>query len=120
MAELHAAPALVGLMEIEVVWADADSRAHTAVVSLPHGASMAQALQLAQQQSGHTFADDQPTGIWGKDKPRHTVLEQGDRVELYQPLLVDPKRARRERFAKQGARGAGLFAKRRPNAKPGY
>jgi len=28
--------------------------------------------------------------------------------------------ARRERFRKQGTRGAGLFANRRPGAKPGY
>ncbi|MGH8819682.1 MAG: RnfH family protein, partial [Rhodoferax sp.] len=31
-----------------------------------------------------------------------------------------PKVARRERFRKQGARTAGLFAKKRPGAKPGY
>jgi putative ubiquitin-RnfH superfamily antitoxin RatB of RatAB toxin-antitoxin module len=41
-------------------------------------------------------------------------------VEIYRGLLVDPKVARRERFRKQGARAAGLFAKRRPGAKPGY
>jgi hypothetical protein len=36
------------------------------------------------------------------------------------PLKVDPKEARRQRFVKQGTRGAGLFANRRPGAKPGY
>jgi hypothetical protein len=41
-------------------------------------------------------------------------------VELYRPLLVDPKVARRERFRRQGARNTGLFAQRRPGAKPGY
>jgi uncharacterized protein len=39
---------------------------------------------------------------------------------VYRPLLVDPKVARRERFRTQGARAAGLFAKKRPGAKPGY
>jgi hypothetical protein len=33
---------------------------------------------------------------------------------------VDPKVARRERFKKQGARGTGLFAKRRKGGKAGY
>jgi len=33
---------------------------------------------------------------------------------------VDPKVARRERFARQGAKTAGLFAKRRAGAKAGY
>jgi len=41
-------------------------------------------------------------------------------VEIWRPLRVDPKLARRERFGRQGARSAGLFAKRRPGSKPGY
>jgi putative ubiquitin-RnfH superfamily antitoxin RatB of RatAB toxin-antitoxin module len=47
-------------------------------------------------------------------------LRDQDRVEVYRPLRVDPKVARRERFVKQGARAAGLFVKRRVGAKPGY
>ena len=47
-------------------------------------------------------------------------LRAGDRVEIYRDLLVDPKVARRERFRKQGARAAGLFAGKRPGAKQGY
>jgi hypothetical protein len=46
------------------------------------------------------------------------VLQTGDRLELYRPLLVDPKRARRERFARQGSRSAGLFARRRTPTSP--
>ncbi len=59
-------------------------------------------------------------GIWGRKTTLNHVLRDLDRVEIYRPLLVDPKVARRERFQKQGTRGAGLFAKRRPGAKPGY
>jgi putative ubiquitin-RnfH superfamily antitoxin RatB of RatAB toxin-antitoxin module len=59
-------------------------------------------------------------GIWGRRVPLDHRLQAGDRVELYRPLLVDPKVARRERFVKQGAKSAGLFAKRRDGAKAGY
>jgi uncharacterized protein len=59
-------------------------------------------------------------GVWGRRATWAQVLRGGDRVELYRPLLVDPKVARRERFRKQGARAAGLFAKRRPGGKAGY
>lgn len=59
-------------------------------------------------------------GVWGRRCGPEHVLREGDRVEVYRPLLVDPKVARRERFRKQGARAAGLFAQRRPGAKPGY
>jgi putative ubiquitin-RnfH superfamily antitoxin RatB of RatAB toxin-antitoxin module len=48
------------------------------------------------------------------------VLVDGDRLEVYRPLTVDPKVARRQRFVRQGAKTAGLFAKKRPGAKAGY
>ena len=59
-------------------------------------------------------------GIWGRRCEWGALLRDHDRVEIYRGLLVDPKLARRERFRKQGARAAGLFAKKRPGAKPGY
>lgn len=59
-------------------------------------------------------------GVWGRRCTLDQAVREGDRVEIYRPLLVDPKVARRERFRKQGARAAGLFAKKRPGAKPGY
>ena len=48
------------------------------------------------------------------------ALHDGDRVEIYRRLTVDPKVARRERFTKQGAKKAGLFTKRRAGAGAGY
>lgn len=59
-------------------------------------------------------------GIWGRKVPGSLQLQPGDRLELTRPLTVDPKVARRERFVKQGAKAAGLFAKRRVGAKAGY
>jgi putative ubiquitin-RnfH superfamily antitoxin RatB of RatAB toxin-antitoxin module len=59
-------------------------------------------------------------GVWGRKVAWDHVLRERDRVELYRGLRVDPKVARRERFRRQGARTAGLFAQRRPGAKPGY
>jgi uncharacterized protein len=59
-------------------------------------------------------------GVWGRAVSLDTQLHAGDRVEIYRPLQVDPKVARRERFQQQGVKKSGLFAKRRPGAKPGY
>jgi uncharacterized protein len=59
-------------------------------------------------------------GVWGRKARVSQPLREGDRIEVYRPLAVDPKVARRERFRKQGARAAGLFAKKRDGAKPGY
>jgi putative ubiquitin-RnfH superfamily antitoxin RatB of RatAB toxin-antitoxin module len=59
-------------------------------------------------------------GVWGKTVALNRPLQERDRVEIYRPLKVDPKVARRERFAKQGVKKSGLFAKRREGGKAGY
>ena len=59
-------------------------------------------------------------GVWGRKVTLTHVLRDQDRIEIYRPLKVDPKVARRERFVRQGARTAGLFTKKRPGAKAGY
>jgi len=59
-------------------------------------------------------------GVWGKRVSAQQVLRAGDRLEIYRPLTVDPKVARRERFVRQGAKSAGLFATRRAGGKAGY
>jgi len=45
-------------------------------------------------------------GIWGRvlKDPDSTALRDGDRVEIYRPLLIDPKAVRQARAA---ARGTG-------------
>jgi putative ubiquitin-RnfH superfamily antitoxin RatB of RatAB toxin-antitoxin module len=64
--------------------------------------------------------NSESVGVWGRMARASQVLREGDRIEIYRPLKVDPKVARRERYQKQGAGAAGLFAKRRSNAKAGY
>lgn len=91
-------------------------------LQLPAGSTVAQALTasgLATTQP-ELELDQAPVGIWGRKAAREQVLRAGDRVEIYRPLRVDPKVARRERFARQGAGATGLFAKRRAGAKAGY
>jgi putative ubiquitin-RnfH superfamily antitoxin RatB of RatAB toxin-antitoxin module len=59
-------------------------------------------------------------GVWGRKVKLSQEITENDRIEIYRPLTVDPKVARRERFAKQGARTTGLFEKKRAGAKAGY
>ena len=89
---------------------------------LPAGSRVVDALRASQVLAG--IADDEVdtllTGVWGRKLPPDHLLRDGDRVEIYRPLKVDPKMARRERFTRQGARGTGLFSHRRAGAKSGY
>ncbi len=50
-------------------------------------------------------------GVFGKLKKPDQVLREGDRVEIYRPLIADPKQVRRERAAagKRMKKGGGDF-----------
>lgn len=87
-------------------------------LDLPEGSCVADALRACG--FAVPSAQEGAVGVWGRKVDPAHVLRERDRVELYRPLLVDPKVARRERFRRQGARAAGLFARRRPGGKPGY
>jgi putative ubiquitin-RnfH superfamily antitoxin RatB of RatAB toxin-antitoxin module len=49
----------------------------------------------------------QPVGIYGKKKTLDTVLRERDRIEIYRPLVADPKDSRRKRAAKKTGPAAG-------------
>lgn len=54
-----------------------------------------------------------PLGIFGRALPRpeERLLDEGDRVEIYRPLIVDPKEVRKQRAAKAAQmRGGGRDA----------
>jgi putative ubiquitin-RnfH superfamily antitoxin RatB of RatAB toxin-antitoxin module len=51
---------------------------------------------------------DLKIGVWGKATTPDRVLAAGERVEIYRPLLVDPKEVRKARAAKaKAARAEG-------------
>ena len=62
----------------------------------------------------------QQPGVWGKKVSWSHPVKEGDRVELYRPLQVDPKVARRQRFKRQGKGRTGLFANRKSGSAAGY
>lgn len=45
----------------------------------------------------------QPVGVFGKKRPLDTVLRAHDRIEIYRPLVADPKESRRRRAEKKTA-----------------
>ncbi|KAF1018100.1 MAG: RnfH family protein [Burkholderia sp.] len=46
------------------------------------------------------------TGVFGKLAPLNMLLQEGDRVEIYRPLIVDPKAARQRRVEKTRREGS--------------
>lgn len=52
--------------------------------------------------------ENDPMGIFGKAvKPREYQLKAGDRVEIYRPLIADPKVVRKARAAKAAEEKSG-------------
>ena len=78
-------------IRVEVVRARRDG-VDTVTVQLPAGASVRDALRA----SG-IAAEANAVGVFGKRVRPDTPLADGDRVEIYRPLLLDPKERRRQR-----------------------
>ena len=109
-------------IEVTLTWSPAPRVVYQLALKLPIGSCARDALALAASQDTR-FADapnSKAIGVWNRRVTEHHVLRDGARLEIYRPLRVDPMVARRERFKKQGAKSAGLFATRRPGAKAGY
>jgi len=73
---------------------------------LPAGATLADAIRASGVLDRHPGLDiaQVKVGIWGRVQSPDTVLRTRDRVEVYRPLRVDPKEARRQRYRKVGKR----------------
>ena len=102
-------------ISVTVLYSPAAREVHEWHLALPAGACVLHALR-ASGLSKYLALDEWatvPLGIWGRGVGLETPLGQCDRIEVYRPLQVDPKLARRERFRKQGVRAAGLFAARK-------
>ena len=91
-------------MRIEVLYA-LTAKQYQVVLELPEGATIAQAIEcLAQMPECSDWEiDGSEVGVFGQVRPLESSLAAGDRLELYQPLLVDPKTARRRRAESQRA-----------------
>lgn len=91
------------MIEIEVVYAAVD-RQVLRTVSVAEGSTIRAAVLASG--IGEAFTElnlaDCPLGIFGKvvADPQVRLVQAGDRIEIYRPLLADPKEVRRLRAAK--------------------
>ncbi len=74
-------------------------------LDLPEGATIEQAIQLSGLLQRHPEIDlsRNKVGIFGQVQKLDRVLVDHDRVEIYRPIICDPKEVRRQR-AKSGSR----------------
>lgn len=83
-------------IRVEVVLAGPRS-ADVSVLTLPAGATALDAVKASGVLARHPEAAGGKLGLYGKVVGESRRLADGDRVELYRPLALDPKERRRRR-----------------------
>jgi uncharacterized protein len=101
------------MARVELVWSPAAGDVQHRWLEVEEGATLESALSAcADFMAAQSLPLDQlRIGIWGRVRPLTTPLRERDRIEVYRPLTVDPKEARRLRYAK---RGQPIVSRHRP------
>jgi uncharacterized protein len=87
-------------IQIEVTYAKPD-RQDVVRLKLPEGSTIQQAIEASGLTQRYPEIDlaKAKVGIYGKLSRMDTVVRERDRVEIYRPLIADPKEVRKQRAA---------------------
>lgn len=99
-----------GVLAIEVVYARAEAQ-EVVALKVPAGTSAAEALRRSGLPSRYPELqlETPRLGIYGRVVSPDTALADGDRVEIYRPLVADAKQARRRRADKDLRRSSATL-----------
>ncbi|MBV8604800.1 MAG: RnfH family protein [Pelomonas sp.] len=101
-------------MRVELVWSPAPGDTRQRSLALAAGTSVDAALRgCADFAATYARLAEFKVGVWGRLRGLDQTLRDGDRIEVYRPLQVDPKEARRQRYR---ARGERIVSRHRPLA----
>ena len=93
-------------MKIEVVYALPDS-ATCLRVEVAEGAQVEEAIIASGilEKCPQIDKDSMTVGVWNRTCKLTQILKEGDRIEIYRPLIADPKDVRRKRAEKAKEEG---------------
>jgi len=102
---------MTGLVQVYVCYAHAQ-REWIRPMQVKPGTTIGEAIEQSGvlQDFPEINLTTQPVGIYAKKKTLDTVLRERDRIEIYRPLVADPKDSRRKRAAKKEAGAAASGA----------
>jgi uncharacterized protein len=86
------------LLHVEVVYAGV-ANVVSKSLRIEQGATVADAVRVSgiAADLGMSEIDPARVGVFGRVVSSTALLRDGDRVEIYRPLIIDPKEARRRR-----------------------
>jgi putative ubiquitin-RnfH superfamily antitoxin RatB of RatAB toxin-antitoxin module len=93
-------------LEVEVMFARPDVQQGIAV-ELPIGSTLRAAIERSRISEQYPEIDlaVNKVGVFGQLRSLDDIVQAGDRIEIYRPLLIDPKDARRKNA--QAAKASG-------------
>jgi len=84
------------MVKIELVYLAQDKTIFNVTMDLPPGTTVGAALSQSQIYDTHSEVSSLAVGIYSKIVSKDTILRDGDRLEIYRPLRIDPKEKRRQ------------------------
>ena len=90
------------VIHIEVAYATPDKQV-LLDLSVPAGTTVAEGIEQSaiRDKFPELKMDIKAVGIFSRKVPLDHVLREGDRIEIYRPLIADPKEVRRQRALKE-------------------
>ena len=78
-------------------------------VDVPPGSTLREAIDESGilEEFPEIDMENQRVGVFGKLAKPGDAVRPGDRIEIYRPLIADPKEVRRQRAAKAAAKSSG-------------
>lgn len=91
------------MIQVEIAYAPNADEQYLETVKVMPNSTINDVIRLSGIQTLYPEIDlnNQPVGIFGIKKDLMTRVEPGDRVEIYRPLIIDPKEARRQRVRQE-------------------
>jgi len=91
-------------MRVEVVYAASADEQSVVAVELAVGATVENAIRASGLLLRYPEIDltQNAVGIFGERVTLDRVVEDSERVEIYRPLVADPREARRRRATEKG------------------
>ena len=88
-----------GNVTIEVAYAASEREQAVVLFDIPAGSTVEHAIRASGilHRFSHIDLSADAVGIFGQRASLQDTVSNGDRVEIYRPLVVDPKQARRRR-----------------------
>jgi putative ubiquitin-RnfH superfamily antitoxin RatB of RatAB toxin-antitoxin module len=89
------------LLRVEVAFSPRAGVVEIVELGLPAGSTLRDAVERSGLAAREAPAEPFAIGVWGRRCAPGDAVHDGDRVEIYRPLQVDPKEARRLRQRRQ-------------------